>query len=39
MAENPLKIFPKLGYVSYDKFENKYEIIKNFDNANQTYIQ
>jgi hypothetical protein len=39
MAENPLKIFPKLGYVSYDKFENNYEIIKNFDNANQTYIQ
>jgi hypothetical protein len=39
MAEDPLKIFPKLGLVSYDKFENKYEIIKNFDNSNQTYIQ
>jgi hypothetical protein len=41
MAEDPLKIFPQLGLVSYDKFEfeNKYEIIKNFDNSNQTYIQ
>jgi hypothetical protein len=39
MSEDPLKIFPQLGLVSYDKFENKYEIIKNFDNSNQTYIQ
>ncbi len=39
MAEDPLKIFPQLGLVSYDNFENKYEIIKNFDNTNQTYIQ
>jgi len=39
MAKDPLKIFPQLGLVSYDKFENTYEIIKNFDNSNQTYIQ
>ena len=39
MAEDPLKIFPKLGLVNYDKFESKYELIKNFDNSNQTYIQ
>ena len=39
MAKDPLKIFPRLGLVSYDKFENKFEIIKNFDNSNQTYIQ
>ena len=39
MAEDPLKIFPKLGLINYDKFENKYELIKNFDNSNQTYIQ
>ena len=39
MAEDPLKIFPKLGLVNYDKFENKFELIKNFDNSNQTYIQ
>lgn len=39
LAEDPLKIFPQLGLVSYDNFENKYEIIKNFDNTNQTYIQ
>jgi hypothetical protein len=39
MAEDPLKIFPQIGLVGYDKFENKYEIIKNFDNSNQTYIQ
>jgi hypothetical protein len=34
-----LKIFPQLGSVSYNKFESKYELIKNFDNSNQTYIQ
>ena len=39
MAKDPLKIFPQLGLVSYDNFENKFEIIKNFDNSNQTYIQ
>ncbi|HEY7228157.1 MAG TPA: hypothetical protein VH481_08535 [Nitrososphaeraceae archaeon] len=39
IAEDPLKIFPKLGLINYDKFENKYELIKNFDNSNQTYIQ
>jgi len=39
IAEDPLKIFPQLGSASYDKFENKYELIKNFDNSNQTYIQ
>lgn len=39
MAEDPLKIFPQLGLISYDKFENEFEIIKNFDNTNQTYIQ
>ncbi|MGE5684501.1 MAG: hypothetical protein ACM3ZS_05085 [Nitrososphaerota archaeon] len=39
IAKDPLKIFPQLGSVSYDKFENKYELIKNFDNSNQTYIQ
>ena len=39
IAEDPLKIFPQLGSVSYDKFENKYELIKDFDKSNQTYIQ
>lgn len=39
MAEDPLKVIPQLGLVSYGKFENEYEIIKNFDNSNQTYIQ
>ena len=39
IAKDPLKFFPQLGSVSYDKFENKYELIKNFDNSNQTYIQ
>lgn len=39
IAKDPLKIFPNLGSVSYDRFENKYELIKNFDNSNQTYIQ
>ena len=39
IAENPLKIFPQLESVSYDKFENRYELVKNFDNSNQTYIQ
>jgi hypothetical protein len=39
IAENPLKIFPQLGSVRYDKFESGYELIKNFDNSNQTYIQ
>ena len=39
IAEDPLKIFPQLGSVRYDKFESRYELIKNFDNSNQTYIQ
>ena len=39
IAKDPLKIFPQLGSVSYDRFENEYELIKNFDNSNQTYIQ
>lgn len=39
IAMDPLKIFPQLGSVRYDRFENKYELIKNFDNSNQTYIQ
>jgi hypothetical protein len=39
IAQDPLKIFPQLGSVRYDKFENRYELIKNFDNSNQTYIQ
>ena len=39
MAENPLKIFPQIGLVRFDKFENKFELIKNFDNSNQTYIR
>ena len=39
MAEDPLKIFPQLGFIRYDKYESKYEVIKNFDNSNQTYIQ
>ena len=39
MAQDPLKIFPQLGFVNFDKFENKYEIIKNFDKSNQSYIQ
>ncbi|MGI0022539.1 MAG: hypothetical protein ACRD9Q_06735 [Nitrososphaeraceae archaeon] len=38
MAEDPLKIFPQIGLVRFDKFENKFELIKNFDNSNQTYI-
>jgi hypothetical protein len=39
MAEDPLKIFPQLGFVRCDKYQSKYEIIKNFDNSNQSYIQ
>ncbi|CAN5544253.1 hypothetical protein BH18THE1_BH18THE1_00400 [soil metagenome] len=39
MAEDPLKIFPQIGLVRFDKFENKFELIKNFDNSNQTYIR
>jgi hypothetical protein len=39
IAKDPLKIFPQLASVSYDKFENKYELIKDFDKSNQTYIQ
>jgi hypothetical protein len=39
IAEDPLKIFPQLGSVRYDKFESRYELIKNFDKSNQTYIQ
>ena len=39
IAEDPLKIFPQIGLVRFDKFENKFELIKNFDNSNQTYIR
>lgn len=39
MAKDPLNFFPQLRLITYDNFENKYEIIKNFDKANQTYIQ
>lgn len=38
IAEDPLKIFPQIGLVRYDKYESKFELIKNFDNSNQTYI-
>jgi hypothetical protein len=39
IAEDPLKIFPQIGLVRYDKYESKFELIKNFDNSNQTYIR
>ena len=39
IAEDPLKIFPQIGLARYDKYESKFELIKNFDNSNQTYIR
>jgi len=39
IAEDPLKIFPQIGLIRYDKYESKFELIKDFDNSNQTYIR
>lgn len=39
IAEDPLKIFPQIGLIRYDKYESNFELIKNFDNSNQTYIR
>ncbi|HSA73921.1 MAG TPA: hypothetical protein VLD84_08205 [Nitrososphaeraceae archaeon] len=39
IAEDPLKIFPQIGLVRYDKYESEFELIRNFDNSNQTYIR
>ena len=39
LAKDPVSLFPQLRRVSNDKFENRFEIVKEFDKSNQYYIQ
>jgi len=39
LANDPLALFPQLRFMSNSGFENKFEIIKEFDKSNQCYIQ
>jgi hypothetical protein len=39
LAKDPLALFPQLRIMSNSGFENKFEIIKEFDKSNQCYIQ
>ncbi len=39
LAKDPVGLFPQIRQVSSDKFENRFEIIKEFDKCNQYYIQ
>jgi hypothetical protein len=39
LAKDPLALFPKLRIVPNNVFDNKFEIIKEFDKSNQSYIQ
>lgn len=39
LANDPLALFPQLRFMSNNGFENKFEIIKEFDQSNQCYIQ
>ena len=39
LAKDPVSLFPQLRHISSDKFENRFEIVKEFDKSNQYYIQ
>jgi hypothetical protein len=39
LAKDPLALFPQLRIMPNNVFDNKFEIIKEFDKSNQTYIQ
>ena len=39
LAKDPVSLFPQLRHVSGNKFENRFEIVKEFDKGNQYYIQ
>ena len=39
LAKDLVSLFPQLRHVSNDKFENRFEIVKEFDKSNQYYIQ
>ena len=39
LAKDPLALFPQLRILPNNVFDNKFEIIKEFDKSNQTYIQ
>jgi hypothetical protein len=39
LAKDPLALFPQLRIIPNNVFDNKFEIIKEFDKSNQSYIQ
>ena len=39
LAKDPLALFPQLRIIPHNVFDNKFEIIKEFDKSNQSYIQ
>ena len=39
LAKDPLALFPQLRIMPNNAFDNKFEIIKEFDKSNQSYIQ
>jgi len=39
LAKDPVSLFPQLRHIFSDKFENRFEIVKEFDKSNQYYIQ
>ncbi len=39
LAKDPLILFPQLRLMPRNKFDNRFEVIKDFDKSNQSYIQ
>ena len=39
LAKDPLILFPQLRFMPRNKFDNRFEIVKDFDKSNQSYIQ
>src|SRR5437588_12352496 len=37
--EDPSSLFPEIGLLRQNKFDEHFEVIKNFDKTNQSYIQ
>jgi hypothetical protein len=39
LAKDPLILFPQLRLMPRNRFDNRFEIVKEFDKSNQSYIQ
>jgi hypothetical protein len=37
--EDPSALFPELSLLRQNKFDEHFEVVKNFDKTNQSYIQ